>query len=152
MGDTERYGMMLSAGVFAVGLGLVAWEVFEAKRPGLATSDEDVRHFAHQRTRRRIVATMMLALSGLLLSGSRLPHKLGDRPNPAFIIVWMTVFVLILLLLCLAVIDWLATGRYARRQVERLARERLALLQEEARLRTGRERGGNTDGNGAVPH
>jgi len=38
----------------------------------------------------------MVALAGLILVGSRTPHQVGRRPNPLFIVVWLTAFVLVL--------------------------------------------------------
>jgi O-antigen/teichoic acid export membrane protein len=91
----------------------------------------------------------MTALGLLILVGSQTSHKVGARPNPVFIAVWLIVTGLVVVLLVLAALDWQATRRYARRHRSAIVREGMELLKEEMRRRSapppdgnGRARGG----------
>ena len=50
------------------------------------------------------------------------PPVVARRANPLFLKLWLAVFVLVLVLLALALMDWVATRLYARRQRRALAR------------------------------
>ena len=151
MSPFELYGLVLSGSVVAVALVLLGWHRAERRREGWTASDADLAHFARQDRLRRVVAAVMIVLAGLILVGSRTPHQIGRRPNPLFIIVWLTTFALVLALLVLAFLDWVSIRRYARRQRGAIVRESLDLLKDELRRHAapptnGRSHDGTPDG------
>ena len=66
---------------------------------------------------------------------------LETHPNRRFLAVWMGVFASVVLLLGLALIDWISTRRYAERHRRAMNRERLEILRETIRLSHTREDG-----------
>ena len=60
--------------------------------------------------------------------------RLPAGPNPNFIETWIGVFILVMVLLVLAMVDWLATRSYAARHRRAIVREGLEILREEMRL------------------
>lgn len=138
--QTKRAGLALSVFVSLAAGALALRQRTERLKRDPDLSPLDARHFQSQDRRRAAGALVMFSLAAGLAAGSSLPHLAGGRSNPAFLIVWFVVFVLILLLLVLAFVDLLATRLYARRQHRALVRERLDILRDEARRR-GREDG-----------
>jgi uncharacterized membrane protein len=135
---TSYYGSWLAIGLIAVVALLLAWQWAERRQRGaIDLPDDDRIHFRRQDVRRWVVAGALTLLAVGIHFGSRLPYKRGGRPNPAFIEVWLAVFVLILVLLGLALADWLSTRAYARRHRTAIVREGMEILREEMRLRTG---------------
>jgi hypothetical protein len=144
MKDITTASLVLSSFVLLVA-GLLGWRewVDRRSRP-LDLSPEDARHFGHQDRRRALGLVVLVALAVGLFVGSRIPHKLGNQTNPQFLGIWFGVFLLILLLLFLAMIDWLALRIFARRHRSQILRERIEILKEEAL----RRKAGGIDGNG----
>jgi hypothetical protein len=101
-------------------------------------SDLDARHFARQDLRRGIAAGVMGILAVGIVVGTHVEPKVAGKANPWFLALWLTIFGLILVLLWLALADWLATWHYARRHHRAMARERFQLLQLIRDLRRGR--------------
>jgi hypothetical protein len=126
--STESSGLALSLGLAATGLGLLLWQWAESRRRSHELSAEDVSHFARQDVRRWVVAGLMVMLSAGVYLGSRMPPRLNGNPNVRFLEVWLWVILLVLVLLVLALVDWLATRRYARRHRVALLREGLDIL------------------------
>jgi hypothetical protein len=62
--------------------------------------------------------------------GAAIPPAVGVHPSRRFLAVWLAVFAIIVLLLGLAMIDWISTRRYARRQRRAMSLERLDILRE----------------------
>ncbi len=131
MGD-ELIGasLMTSAGItlIAVFLGLRQWYERHAREQDLSSDDRD--YFQRQDIRRGIGVAVMLAIAIALAVGARIPHKVGGQANWAFIEIWLVVSSLIVVLLLLALIDWIATRSYARRIRRSLARERIEMLRD----------------------
>ena len=98
-------------------------------------SEEDRAHFVSQEIRRSVVATAMFLLAVGIYFGSRIETKRDGRPNAWFIAIWLAVFALVIVLLTLALVDWVSTRRYARRQRQTILREGLQILGEELRRR-----------------
>jgi hypothetical protein len=139
---TEFYGQILALGMVVVVVGLLAWQMLDIRRREPDLSEEDRYHFRRQDVRRGVVAVVMLALAAGIYLGSHTPHRLHGRPNPLYLEIWVVVFGLLILLLALALIDWLATRRYARRHRSAIVREGLSILREEMRLRLARPANG----------
>ncbi len=152
--ESAAVSLAISVGVAAVAvlLGLRQWHERRLRESDL--SEADASHFARQDLRRGMGVVVMLLLAAGLSAGARVEPRLAGRANPLFIQLWLGVFLLILILLILAVLDWLSTRLYARRHVRAMARERLEILRDEYKLRQqwelgeGRE-GASDTGNGA---
>jgi hypothetical protein len=124
--------MLVSAiGVTAAVLALR--QRYERRHRDPKLSDADGRHFARQDFRRAVVGVVMVLLAVGIAIGSRLEHKRAGQANPWFLAVWLTVFTLILVLLWLALLDWIATWIYARRHRRQIARERIQFLRDQRR-------------------
>lgn len=153
MSATAFYGTLLACGTVLVVLTLLYWQWGERRRRESELSEEDRTHFASQDVRRWVVSGVMTCLAGGILLGSSTPHRQNGRPNIWFIAVWLTVFLLVLVLAVLALVDWLATRRYARRHRSSIVHEGLELLRDEMRLRVSKEFESRIDegSNGQVP-
>jgi hypothetical protein len=148
-------GLLVSTAIalIAGGLGLLQW--VERARRAIDLSDDDRIYFFWQDLRRGLgVVLMLIAALGVgigsrlepfvtdsqypaqvvpslrFLAGSWIEPFLGLQANLPFLAVWFAVIVLVLVLLALALLDWKATRRYARRHRQSMARERSELLRE----------------------
>ncbi len=72
----------------------------------------------------------MLVLAAGLYFGSRIPPQVAGRANMLFVQAWIAITGLIIVMLGLALLDWIATRMYARRQRRILASERRRILRE----------------------
>lgn len=131
-------GLVLATGVFVVALALMVWQLAERRQRESELSNEDALYFAHRDVRRSCVVLIMISLAAGIFIGSWVRPKWPAGPNPAFVLSWMAVFLLIIALMALAMIDWLATRTYARRHRIAIVREGVEILREEMRLRTAR--------------
>lgn len=123
-------------------LGLSVWWDRRTRKPGLFLND--YRHFVLQDIRRIVGIICLALLAPGLYFGSRVPVFVAEpvppgqpapaqavlHPNRVFLGIWLSVFVLVAVLLALALIDWVATRRYARRQRSAMSVERLDILRE----------------------
>jgi hypothetical protein len=142
---TAFYGLLLAVSVLGVALALGGWQWAAHRGHPNASAEDEATHFARQNLRRSAGAAIMTLLAALIFVGSRIEHLgVNGRPNPAFIVIWLTTFALVVLLLILALIDWVSIQRYARRQRSAIVREGLETLQDELR----RQHRGAADGNG----
>jgi hypothetical protein len=146
--QSAAVSLVISIGVAAAAilLGLRQWHERRLREPDLSAADAS--HFARQDLRRALGVVVMLLLAAGLSAGARVEWRLAGRANPLFIQLWLGVFLLILILLVLAVLDWLSTRLYARRHVRAMARERLEILRDEYKLREQLERGEGHSGTG----
>ena len=136
--SAQLASLVLSVGVAAVALMLVFWQVAERSQRPDDLSDEDHAHFRSLDRRRMLVAGIMVMLAAGVFLGSRIEPGTRGHPNRWFLVVWLAVFWLVLCLATLALIDWAATRRYARRHRRLILREGLEILREELRIRAGR--------------
>lgn len=135
----------MSIGILVVVVLLLVWLWYERRLRGLGVelSAEDATHFTRQDVRRGLVA-VILGIVGLgIFADSLVEPRTAGRANPLFLLIWLSIFLLLAALPVLAAIDWLATRRYARRQIRALAQERMEILREELRLRSHGESGSN---------
>lgn len=145
--------LFLSIGIAIVAACLALWLWYERRQRDPDLSDVDLRHFMRQDLRRISVSVALLLLAVGIPWGSRLEPRIAGRINARFFVVWLAIFVLILVLLGLALVDWLATRLYARRHFQALARERLEILRDEVKRRSlhRNERNGSGDPIGNSP-
>src|SRR5262249_47934334 len=113
-------------GVTAAVLAVSQWR--ERRRRECGLSDADTDHFARQDFRRGVAGAVMGLLALGIAVGTHVGHRVAGAANPWFLEVWFIVFGLILILLWLALADWIATWHYARRHHRAMARERFQLL------------------------
>jgi protein-S-isoprenylcysteine O-methyltransferase Ste14 len=122
--------LFISLGVTLVAffLGLRQWYERQSRETDL--SEFDRGYFARQDLRRAIGVVVMVLLAVGMWVGARLEPTTDRRANLGFVGVWLAVIGLIIVLLALALTDWWATRRYARRMRRSIARERVELLRE----------------------
>lgn len=124
--------LALGVAMIAAFLGLRQW--YEHRGRSESSSTEDDVHFRRQDVRRWAGVVVMLALALDVFWGSWIEPQIAGRGNPWFAVVWLVVLSLILLMLGLALLDLLATRKYARRQRHDLLMDHL----EEVRRQLGR--------------
>ncbi len=131
--DLPTASLALAAGLslIALFLGLRQWYERRAREPELSVADQ--HHFFRQDTRRGFGVAVLLGIALLVLVGSRVEPQVQGKANFLFLQIWMAVLALIVVLLALALADWVATRVYARRHRSRLLRESIAAIRREAR-------------------
>jgi hypothetical protein len=147
MALSEPAVAILVASVVGLTAGLLAlrqWYERRQREPDL--SDADAQHYARQDFRRAVAGSVMVLLALGIVVGAHVGHKVAGAANPWFLEVWLTIFGLILVLLWLALVDWIATWHYARRHHRTMARERFQLIQLVRDLRRRRTYRGNGNG------
>jgi len=127
--------LILSIAVSIVSILLLVWLWLDRRNRETDLSKDDELHFSLQDTRRTVVAGIMFVLSAGLYAGARIDPRINGQPNLRFVQVWLGIAMLVVLLLVLALIDWLATQQYARRHRRAIVREGLEILRDELRLR-----------------
>jgi hypothetical protein len=121
----------LAAGLALIAsfLGLRQWYERRARSAALSPPDHD--HFARQDRRRWAGVAALAAIALLALAASRTPVRDQGRGNVLFVVVWVVVMGLLVVLLILAMTDWMATRRYARRQRKQLFRDSIEQVRRE---------------------
>lgn len=147
--------LSLLVATIAALLGLRLWWERRTRDDGLP--DADRRHFLYQDLRRGLGILLMASLAAGVYVGSRMPTfaveprdprlresadaaagaivqaALVTHPNRQFVAVWLGIFGSTVLLLGLAMIDWIATRRYAHRHRQAIQHERLEILRDTLR-------------------
>jgi hypothetical protein len=136
--DLAWFSLALAVLIVISALGLAAHLWWERGRRGSDLPAIERKHFLSQDLRRAFGILLMAFLGAGIYIGSRLPTRIivseaEAHPNRRFLAVWLAVFASIILLLGLAVIDWISTRRYARRQREAMNQERIEILAETLR-------------------
>jgi hypothetical protein len=155
--------LAIAVGTIAMLLGLRVWWERWTREGEL--SDVDRKHFFLEDLRRGLGIVLMTFLAFGVYVGSRLPTfvveprdpRLGEpattaagaiiraaletHPNRLFLAVWMAVFGSTVLLLGLALIDWISTRRYAQRHRREMDRKRLEILRDTVRNANSTENG-----------
>lgn len=148
MTDIATASLVLSSIVLLLAM-VLGWREWRDRLDrGEELSPEDTRHFALQDGRRLLGILVMVLLAVGLLVGSRIPTRLGNKANPQFLGIWFGVFLLIFVLLTLAMVDWIALRKFARRHRKEILRERVEILTEEKRRREALREQGNANGKG----
>jgi hypothetical protein len=113
-------------GILLVAVFLGLWQRFDRKSRDPRPSPEDYDFFRAQDRRRYVGVAVMVAVALLLVLGSS--ETLDKAFGPKLLAIWVIVCILILVLLALALLDAIATQKYARRQFKSLAQERTKLM------------------------
>ena len=140
--------LVLAAAAF---LGWRQWRDVRSRPPGLSPRDES--HFARQDLR-RLLGTIVLGLIAVaLFLGGWVPDRVNGRANQKFIYLWAGIALMMVVLLILALLDWISTRLYVRRQRRRLTDEGLSILEAEIRVREAIRRAqiGEHEPNGHPP-
>jgi len=135
----ELSSLILSLGVSVVAAGLLVWHRVDLSKREVDLCPEDATYFWRQDVRRVFVVILLILLAIGIYFGSRIDHRLNGKPNPRFLVTWLAVFWLVIILTVTAMIDWLATRRYARRHRKELVREGLLILRDEMKARITQE-------------
>jgi hypothetical protein len=128
--DLAADSLTMSLGIVLIAafLGLRQWYEWRAREPDLP--DDDRRYLHAQDLRRAVGVAVMLFLAAGISIGARIEPRIQGRANLAYLEVWLVVIGLLVVMVALAALDFLATGRYARRQRRFIAEERMKLLTE----------------------
>jgi hypothetical protein len=123
-------GLVVAAAAF---LGWRQWRDVRSRPPALSPRDEG--HFARQDLRRLLGTIILLLIAAAMALGAWIPDRVGGRVNQTFINLWAGVALMMVVLLVLALLDWISTRVYARRQRRRLTDEGLSIVEDELRAR-----------------
>lgn len=124
----DRNGLA-AAGILLVALFLGLWQKFDQRSRDADPSPRD-RDFFRRQDRRRYVGIAVMVSLGIAIY-LLTPVLNQPKGNELWLIGLLSlVSVLIVVLLALAVLDWLATRRYARRHRRALNHERSKLMLE----------------------
>jgi len=128
--DLASSSLRISSGVALIAVFLGLWQWYEWRARERDLSDLDHGYFFRQDVRRGLGVAVMLILALGLFFGSRIPHKVARSVNLTWVVVWMAIIALVVLLLVLALFDWVSTRSYARRQRRSMARERQKIVRD----------------------
>lgn len=138
--------LAVGVGVMLLGAVLIVTH-FRSRQRHLADAslDDRERDYFRRQFRRRMMASSLLTLIGILI-------PLGDelivpweRFQRAWAIYWILVLLLVLCVLMFAALDWLATGAHVRKSrnaIAKLERAQQELQEELQRLRDRRDSDG----------
>ena len=131
MSDIEPASLALGVVILVVAALLGSSEWLDRLGRPTVLADDDRVHLQRRDRRRSFGLSILCVLALGIVIGSRLPIRNGPRANPWFLGIWLGVFCLILLLLGLALVDWVDLRRYAQRKKSAMGREHLLSLQSE---------------------
>jgi hypothetical protein len=123
-------GLALGIVLIAMFLGLRQWYERRARDNDLSAADH--AHFAWQDARRYFGVAVLMAIAAIVAVTTRLAPNVEGKANPAFAELWLIVLALIVVLLGLALLDWLATRVYFRRHRREMIRESFRGVRENA--------------------
>jgi UDP-N-acetylmuramyl pentapeptide phosphotransferase/UDP-N-acetylglucosamine-1-phosphate transferase len=121
-------GLALGIVLIALFLGLRQWYERRARDRDLSGADRS--HFARQDVRRNLGVAVLLAIAAVVVATTRLAPEVEGKSNPAFAELWLIVLALIVVILWLALLDWLATRAYARRHRLEMIHESFRKVQD----------------------
>ncbi len=130
--------LALAIAAVAVGLGIhLGWD---RSNRDLDLSEIDRRHFFSQDLRRALGVALLTLLALGIYVGSRVPELIPVkspgpggplvRPNARFLAVWLGVFASLVATVVVALADWSATRKYARRHRREMDQTRSELVRE----------------------
>jgi hypothetical protein len=131
--DLASKSLLLSAGIVLIAAFLGLWQWYEWRARESSLPDVDRRYFARQDRRRGLGVAVIVVLALGLSVGARIAPLSGRRANVAFVTIWLAILALLAFLVALALLDWLETRRYARRQRRSMAQARSQMLRETLR-------------------
>jgi len=138
---TASAGLILGIFILLVTIGMVVWlRRARSARVGFAEilTQDDRKYFLYQDIRRTTVIVILALLAIALIFGTRIPYKVGERPNPLFVQIWTGAIGLLMALVVLSSLDWAATRVYAKRRRLELIEQGVALIEKETKARNDR--------------
>jgi hypothetical protein len=139
--QTAAVSLAVSILIVVVAALLVVWQWYERRHRATELSEADASHFARQEVRRWLVTVILILLAVGVTLGSRIELKVAGPTNLLFFQVWLGVILLIFVLLCLAMLDWVSTRLYARRHRRTIVRARWAMIRALLRPQSHRGKG-----------
>ena len=131
--DVPSASLGLALGLFLIALFLGLRQWYERRARDVDLSAADSSHFSRQDARRYLGVAVLLAIAAIVFVTTRLAPQVEGKANPAFAELWLVVLALIVVLLALALLDWLATRGYFRRHRQEMIRESFLAIREDAR-------------------
>lgn len=128
--QTAIRGLGAGVALIALFLGLRQW--YEHRGRG-ELSQVDRAFHGRQAVRRWLGVAILGTLAALVLLGSWVEPRVGERGNPVFVVLWMAVMALIAVVLGVALWDSAATWLYARDRRREMVREHADELRRYAR-------------------
>ncbi len=133
-------GIMLGSSVVVLSIIFSYLQSREKRNRDVELSDEDSVHYIHQDRRRWQVAGFLMAVGVLMILGNG--FEPWDRESGrAWGLIWLTVSALVMVVLFLAIRDWLSVRSYAGRLRREFLAERLQALRQERNRLANRDRG-----------
>lgn len=133
--DPTVPGLLLAGLLVALAGWFAAAQLHERRRRPGDLPEPDRRYFRRKDVRRLSGSLLMLAVAGAMAVGLWIDPRDGRTERQLWAASWLVVLGLIVVLLVLALWDWLALGPYARRAFRRLDLERRQAAAELDRLR-----------------
>lgn len=123
-------GLGVGVSLIALFLGLRQW--YEHRSRG-EQDEVDRRFHGRQAVRRWLGVAVLGTLAALVLLGSRVEPRVGERGNPAFVALWVGILALIAVTLGVALWDSAATWLYARDRRREMVRDHVDDLRRRMR-------------------
>src|SRR6478752_7208344 len=121
--DVPSASLGLALGLFLIALFLGLRQWYERRARDVDLSGADLSHFRRQDARRYLGVAVLLAIAAVVFVTTRLVPIVEGKANPAFAELWLLVLAMIVVLLGLALLDWLATRGYFERHRQEMIRE-----------------------------
>lgn len=133
-------GLALGSGVVVLSIVFSVLQVRGTRLRADELSAEDSSHFFLQDRRRWQVAGLLMAVGVLMIVGSG--FEPWDRQSGrAWGLIWLSVSSLVMIVLLLAIRDWISVRSYAGRLRREFLAERLEALRQERNRLANRDRG-----------
>jgi hypothetical protein len=127
-------GVLLTVALAALAVVSAGRQLAERRGRSRELSPEDAAYFRGKDHRRLAASAVMLLVVAGMAVGLGTNPRTGPDAARLWVGAWSTVLSLFLLLMALALWDWLALHGYARRHRSTLLREREGILEEITRL------------------
>lgn len=129
---TETWILSALVLALAVFLGVRQW-LETRRRESEQLVEAEARHLSGRDRRRWAVASILALIGVAMMASTAIPVRQSREAARLWAWTWVGALVLTVILLVLALLDWLASASEARRQVRDLSEEQQALLSEAIR-------------------
>jgi hypothetical protein len=127
-------GLAIAMGLFSLAIAFIVLEWSDRRRRAADLPGAEARYFAVKDVRRLAGSLMMVLIALGMVVGLTLDPRRGRAVRQVWATSWLAVMILVVLLLSLALWDWIALRHYAVRQRVVLDRERRAVVEDARRL------------------
>lgn len=146
--QSASQGLAIGVSMISLFLGLRQWYEGRARWD---VADDDRSFYRRQDVRRWLGVVVLTTLAGVVFAASRVRPWEGGKGNIAFVAVWLAVLGLIALTLGVALWDWIATWRFARRKRRALLRDHVEELRHHLHVAADRSPKSGASGAEAPP-